>query len=65
LENSILAIGQSSQQFVAAKPYSIVAHRGQLFEVKFNNRKYMAAPKFCEIFSAAEIKFSRESRRGR
>jgi hypothetical protein len=32
--------------FGAAKPFAIVAYRGQLFgvAVAFNNRKYMAAP---------------------
>jgi hypothetical protein len=43
LENLISAIEQSLQNFGAAKTFAIVAHRGQLFEVALNNRKYMAA----------------------
>jgi hypothetical protein len=46
------------QNFGAAKTFAIVAHRGQLFEVALNNRKYMAASKFCELHSTAEIEFS-------
>jgi hypothetical protein len=30
---------------------------GQLFEVAFNNRKYMAVPKSCEFCSTAEFYF--------
>jgi hypothetical protein len=49
LENLISAIEQSLQNFGAAKTFAIVAHRGQLFEVALNNRKNMAASKFCEL----------------
>jgi hypothetical protein len=48
---------QSSRNFGAAKPFAIVAPRGQLFEVAFNNHKYMAAPKSCEFCSTAEFYF--------
>jgi hypothetical protein len=46
------------QNFGAAKTFAIVAHRGQLFEVALNNRKYFAASKFCELHSTAEIEYS-------
>ena len=43
LENLVSAIEQSLQNFGAAKTFAIVAHRGQLFEVALNNRKFIAA----------------------
>jgi hypothetical protein len=58
LENVISAFGKNSHHFGAAKPFAIVAHRGHLFEVAFNNRNYMAAPKCCEFSPNADIKFS-------
>jgi hypothetical protein len=58
LENLISAVEQSLHNFGAAKTFAFVAHTGQLFEVALNNRKYMAASKFCELNSTAKVEFS-------